>query len=90
VRRLARQCQATGGTLVLFTSPVTSTYVDAFGDGVWLPRRAAIEALAAEFHLAYTDHSRSDLCTSRDFADADHLSADGAEKFGRLLSNRLF
>jgi hypothetical protein len=90
MRRLARQCQATGVTLVLFTSPVTKEYADAFGDDVWLPRRAAIEALAAEFHLAYTDYSRNDLFTSRDFANADHLNADGAEKFGRLLSNQLF
>jgi hypothetical protein len=90
VRRLARQCQATGVTLVLFTSPVTKDYADAFGDDVWLPRRAAIQALAAELHIAYTDYSRSELFTPRDFANADHLNADGAEKFGRLLSDRLF
>jgi hypothetical protein len=90
VRRLARQCQITGVTLVLFTSPVTKEYADAFGDAVWLPRRAAIEALARGFGIAYTDYSRSDLFTWRDFGNADHLNADGAEKFARLLSDRLF
>src|SRR5712671_1390159 len=49
MRRLARECQTKGVTLVLFTSPVTKEYAEAFGEGAWLDRRLMIEELAREF-----------------------------------------
>jgi hypothetical protein len=90
MRRLARDCQAKGVTLVLFTSPVTKEYAEAFGEGAWLDRRLMIEELAREFHLSYTDFSRSPAFGWRDFSNADHLNEDGAARFGRILSGTVF
>jgi hypothetical protein len=90
MRRLARECHAKGVALVLFTSPVTKEYAEAFGEGAWIERRSTIEAFAREFSVPYTDFSRSQAFGWRDFSNADHLNEDGAARFGRILSDTLF
>jgi hypothetical protein len=90
MRRLARECQRRGVTLVLFTSPVTREYADSFGESSWLPRRQMVEEFSREFAVDYLDYSSSAAFTWRDFANADHLNGDGATRFARMLSTAVF
>jgi hypothetical protein len=90
MRRLAAECRLRGVRLVLFTSPVTQEYADAFGVDAWLDQRQIIERFSREFGVDYFDYSRDAAFTWRDFANADHLNGDGAERFGRLLSSVVF
>jgi hypothetical protein len=90
MRRLATECRLRGVRLVLFTSPVTEEYADAFGTDGWLVQREIIDNFSREFAVDYLDYSRNAAFTWRDFANADHLNGDGAERFGRLLSSVVF
>jgi hypothetical protein len=90
MRRLAAECRLRGVRLMLFTSPVTEEYADAFGADPWLVQRQIIERFSSEFAVDYFDYSRSAAFTWRDFANADHLNGDGAARFGRLLSSVVF
>ena len=89
MRRLARQCQVAGVRLVLFTSPVTRNYADQFGEATWRQYRAVIEQFAREIDVPYTDYSQDPAFEWRDFGDADHLNSVGAEKFAKILSDRI-
>jgi hypothetical protein len=90
MRRLAEECRRRGVTLVLFTTPVTREYAEAFGTDVWLPRRQILEEFSRDFAVDYFDYSTSPAFTWRDFTNADHLNGDGALRFGRMLSTDLF
>jgi hypothetical protein len=78
--------------VILYTPPYHESYLRAMAAGRLSEVVAAGADLSKRYeNVVYTDFSRSDMFAGRPdlFADSNHLNADGARMFSRLLAEHL-
>jgi hypothetical protein len=74
---------------VMLTTPVWDTYRANIRQEQWQPAKATIEELARMYGAIYLDFQHEPRLVAADFEDADHLNADGAVHFARILNEKL-
>ena len=89
LERLIELLQEHGVEVVLITTPVYRTYMAQMRRDFWEPAAAAYERVAARYDVRYLNFLDEPGLQAIDFEDADHLNADGAERFARLLELRV-
>lgn len=75
--------------VVLITTPVYDTYRTKMFPELWEPAKAAYERIAAKYDVSYLNFLSEPRLRAADFEDADHLNADGAAHFARILEERV-
>jgi hypothetical protein len=74
---------------VILTTPVWHTYQENMRQEEWQLAKATVEELARKHGATYLDFLHEPRLVAADFSDADHLNADGAVRFTRLLNEKL-
>ena len=85
LKRLIELLQAHHVSVVLITTPVFRTYREQMRADFWEPARGTYAQLANDFGIPYLDFLQDPRFHEADFEDTDHLNADGAEHFARIL-----
>ena len=86
---LTRLCQASGIRLIVLRTPVSAVYRR------YTPKRQAeaVEQMLDECRrsegVTVADYAADKRFDDNDFFDTDHLTANGAEKFSKILSAEL-
>lgn len=78
-----------GVDVVLVTTPVWETYRAGMRQERWSRTLGVIDAMVQKFGVRYLNHQNDPRMAAEDFEDADHLNADGAVKFARLLEQEM-
>jgi len=78
-----------GVDVVLVTTPVWETYRAGMRQDRWSRTKAVIEALVQKYRVRYLNHQSDPRMVAEDFEDADHLNADGAVKFAKILEREM-
>jgi hypothetical protein len=74
---------------ILVTTPCFHSYYDNMDLEVYLVMQDKIAFLAQKYHLEYYNYMTDSRFTLYDFADSDHLSTTGAEKFSQMLKDEV-
>jgi lysophospholipase L1-like esterase len=74
-----------GVEVVMLTTPVWPTYQAGIHQGAWLRAKAIIEVLANKYGVRYLNFQHEPRMKADDFEDSDHLNAEGAVHFAKLL-----
>ncbi len=85
LERLIQLFQAHHVEVVLITTPVYRTYMAQMRMEMWQPAKAAYERIAGSYGIRYLNFLNDPRLQAADFEDADHLNADGAERFAQIL-----
>lgn len=85
LERLIQLLQSHQVEVVLITTPVYRTYLVQMRDDMWEPAKAAYERIATRYGIRYLNFLNDPRLQAADFEDADHLNADGAERFAQIL-----
>jgi len=85
LERLIQLLQAHHVEVVMITTPVYRTYMVQMRMEMWQPARAAYERIADRYGIRYLNFLNDPRMKAADFEDADHLNADGAERFAQIL-----
>jgi hypothetical protein len=78
-----------GLEVVLLTPPVWDTYRAGIRERLWEPTRALASELARKHGARYLNLQHEPRLRAEDFEDPDHLNADGAVHFARILDETL-
>lgn len=90
--QIAAHLQQEGIRLILVQTPVTEAYTRAIqANWSWNDRflRQTLETCHNRYGAIIEDFSTAPRFQAQDFSDADHLSAQGAQKFSHYLSHAL-
>jgi hypothetical protein len=82
---LAARLRARGVKLVLTWVPVAPEYTRVFGPEALAAQRAAIAELEQQAGVLFYDYGSDARLGPQDFYNADHLNAQGAAKWSRIL-----
>ena len=74
---------------VIVTTPCFHTYYDNINPEKYLRMQNAIQTLSQKYNLKYYNYLKDERFVAEDFADSDHLSTPGAEKFSRILKDEV-
>jgi hypothetical protein len=75
--------------VVLVTLPVWKTYAEEMRADEWARTQATFEQLAKKHGARYLSFLREPRLEAADFLDTDHLNAQGAVRFTRMLNEAL-
>ena len=85
LERLIQLLQERDVEVVLITTPVYGSYMSLMRPNLWEPAKAQYERVAVRHGIRYLNFLDEPRLQAIDFEDADHLNADGAERFAHLL-----
>jgi len=89
LERLLEMLRQHGVEAVMLTTPVWHTYQSNMRQEQWQRTKATVEELARKHGATYLDFQHEPRLVAADFEDADHLNADGAVRFARILNEKL-
>jgi hypothetical protein len=89
LEQLVTVLRARGIEVVMITTPVWSTYRAGIHRATWERAKAEFERVAQQHGARYLNFQDEPRMTAADFEDADHLNADGASHFARILDATL-
>ncbi|HET7542639.1 MAG TPA: hypothetical protein VFK05_22365 [Polyangiaceae bacterium] len=78
-----------GLEVVLLTTPVWDTYRAGIRENLWQPTRTLAGELARKHGARYLNLQHEPRLRAEEFEDPDHLNADGAVHFARILDETL-
>jgi hypothetical protein len=87
--RLVGFLRGRGLEVVLLTTPVWSTYRVGIHENLWEPTRKLADELARKHGARYLNLQDEPRLSAEEFEDPDHLNADGAIHFARILDAML-
>lgn len=87
---LIQESKLKGIKVVLVNTPKTKWYIDKTNTKKRHSINKKLKALSEEFaNVIFMDYEDSSLFVLDDFADADHLSSNGAKKLTNLIENQI-
>jgi hypothetical protein len=89
LEQLLKMLRQRGVEAVMLTTPVWRTYRANMRQEQWQRAKATVEELARKHGATYLDFQHEPRLVAADFEDADHLNADGAVRFARILNEKL-
>jgi len=89
LERIVALLRGRGIEVVMVTTPVWPTYQAGIRTGPWERAKAVVEGLARKYGARYLNFQHEPRLPAEDFEDSDHLNADGASHFARMLDETL-
>lgn len=84
---LVAYCKQNNIQLVFVSSPLYSSYIHEEISQKAKRNQRFIDTLKKNFHINYLDLSKSKRFTVKDFSNEDHLNAEGAKKYSKILDS---
>jgi hypothetical protein len=81
--------KARGISIVIITTPCFHSYYENLNPEVYAIMQDEIQTLRRTYGLEYRNYLTDSRFTMDDFADSDHLSTVGAEKFSQILRDEV-
>jgi len=89
LERLVALLRGQGIEVAIVTTPVWPTYQAGMRAADWQRARALVEDVARRHGARYLDFQHEPRLAAEDFEDSDHLNAEGAVRFARILDAAL-
>jgi hypothetical protein len=89
LEELFNALRARGISIVIITTPCFHSYYENMDHEVYALMQDEIQSLRRTYGLEYRNYLTDSRFTMDDFADSDHLSTVGAEKFSRILKDEV-
>ncbi|WP_281613870.1 hypothetical protein [Flammeovirga sp. SubArs3] len=90
LRDLAKELKKQDITLVLYTSPCHSSYVELLDENQLSKTIDFANSFAGEYdNIHYVNYLQNPIFKTRDFSDSDHLNEEGAHKLSVLLNQEI-
>ena len=89
IAEIANYCKKRGIRFILVSTPQTKDYNKCLSSRQIMRTNSLVERLRREYDVEYYDYREDYSFRDSDFYDQSHLSEFGAEKFTRLLKQKL-